>query len=144
MTRRFAHPADLAAYIAESHGHHPGGPPDRYGPEAPASESDPPLTQEPPGPRVHEDFQRDEEVARALEKEPASVPEQPTHPVAGPPPSGDFILLDDKVAHFLGYDVALTLGEVEDIKQVLAGAVVRTLDEHKARVRQAVPRKGRG
>ena len=138
---RFPHPADLIAHVQRSHGTPVGPPPDQY--DAPAPTPAEPWSLRPrplpPGP-VSE--------PQAPPVSPASEPvvDPVRFPLALPPGTSmaDYVVFEEPAnAFFMGYNVDLTPGETNDLKQVLAGAVVRTLDEQKMRVREAVPNKKR-
>jgi hypothetical protein len=67
-------------------------------------------------------------------------------PLALPPGTSmaDFVVFEEQpVAFFMDYHVELNQGEAEDIKQVVARAVLRMLEEQKLKVREAVPSKKR-
>ena len=143
---RFPHPADLIAHVQRSHGTPVGPPPDQY--DAPA-----PTPAEP-----WSTLRADAPTGMPPPDNPAPKPDNPTprpsepvvdpvrFPLALPPGTSmaDYVVFEEPAnAFFMGYNVDLTPGETNDLKQVLAGAVVRTLDEQKMRVREAVPNKKR-
>jgi len=139
---RFQHPADLIAHVQRSHGTPPGPPPDQYAPPAPTP-AEPWSTLAPgPPPAVGS-------IAQLTQDEPSPTPPpapvQPRRPEPSPStsPVDGVVFEDEPLAYFMGYKVDLNLGEVEDLRQVLARAVMRMLEEQKAKVRQAIPNKRR-
>ena len=142
---RYQHPADLIAHVQRSHGTPVGPPPDQYAEPAPTA--DEPWHGRPRPPQIEqqvspETLRSDVEDLKRIEARIAAESAKPELPPESE--ANDYVLLDaPETARFMGYTVELSQGEVADLKQVLAGAVVRVLEEQKAKVRDAIPSKKR-